>query len=222
MARRLLPDEVTTAARLAGVPPELALAVWSQESGRGANDKTSPKGAVGPFQVMPATFKRYYPNGDINDPVDNMTAGLRVLADGLKQSGGDPEGAAQFYYHGAVLRPGEEGPNSGKGTPSTREYGRQVVARMGGSAPVAAQPPSAMPSLYGGQEEPDSELGPYAQGDEPETDPEEEPDIAGLTRPLNTAMGADSIEGDWMPPMGEDYDLDRYIKQIVDEELGHA
>src|SRR6185503_7132333 len=90
-------DDVALAARLARVPPELALAVWQQESSSGRNTATSPKGAVGGFQVLPDTFKRYLPKGDINDPVDNMQAGLAVLRDGLDKSGGDPEGAAQFY-----------------------------------------------------------------------------------------------------------------------------
>lgn len=218
MAIRLRPDEVETAAMLHGVPPELALAIWQQESSRGANARTSPKGAVGGFQVMPATFRRYMPNGDINDPVDNMMAGLKVLRDGLNKSGGDPEGAAQFYYHGKLLAPGEEGPNSGPGTPTTREYAKQVVAKMGGArgAPEPA-------SMYGGSEETTPDLGLYASASAaPAPASEEAPDIAGLTRPLDQAPQAMAMSGDWLPPHQQNYELDQYIRRIVDEEFKNA
>lgn len=133
---RLTSDEVATAAQLMGVPPELALAIWRQESSGGANTTTSPKGAVGGFQVMPKTFYAHMPGGDIYNPVDNMQAGLAVLAEGLTKANGDFAKAAQYYYHGKILPPGVEGPTSGNivgkdgklyPTPTTRAYGDEVA-----------------------------------------------------------------------------------------------
>lgn len=266
--RRLTSDEVATAAELAGVMPELALAVYKQESGSGTNIKTSPKGAVGGFQIMPATFRRYMPGGDIRDPVDNMQAGLAVLADGLQRSGGDPEGAAQFYYHGRMLRPGQEGPTSGPGTPTTRRYGQQVVAKMRELGwkdvefddemveednpyynakelirPLHRKPPPMHDPMFMPYNTDESGVGTYDFDSDPEetarmeTGEEEEGEDellplmpgmqrAGLTGPLNMSMMAQGIGGMGDAEMGragrENYDLDRYVRRIVDEEFKHA
>lgn len=127
--RALTADQVSTSAKLAGVPPALALAIWDQESGSGSNAKTSGKGATGDFQMMPATFQQFDPTGDINDPVDNMHAALGYMGSLLKRYNGDWEKVAQAYYHGSALPPGASGPTSGPGTPDTRTYGQQVMAR---------------------------------------------------------------------------------------------
>jgi hypothetical protein len=221
MKRRLTEDDVITAAQLAGVPPELALAIWGQESSSGRNAKTSSKGAVGDFQVMPATFRRYMPDGDINNPVDNMQAGLAVLADGLRKAKGDHEGAAQFYYHGRVLPEGAEGPNSGAGTPSTRQYGQQVVARaqeIRQRNPALGKPTFVQPTLRLNEQEvqarKDAEMEPLLTRTQNDV-----PDIPGLTKPLNGASSA------YLPAIGEmdtNYDLDNYVRRIVDQEFKNA
>lgn len=270
--RRLTADEVETAAELAGVPPELALATWQQETTSGRNVKTSPKGARGDFQVMPATFRRYLPDGDINDPVDNMTAALAVLADGLRRSKGDPEGAAQFYYHGRLLPPGVEGPTSGPGTPTTREYGRQILAKMRGlgwkgrnvefddelpeeanpfhnspylKRPLHVKPPPEFDRMLKPYNVDEFGIGTYdfdsdpeetarmQMGEEDEDEAEDQllplmPGMqrAGLTGPLALSMNTPGIGG--MGDMAlarrgqENYDLDRYVRRIVDEEFKRA
>ena len=240
---RLSPDQVETAARLEGVPAALALAVFKQESDLGTNTKTSAKGAVGPFQVTPATFKRYLPGGDIHDPVDNMQAGLAVLKDGLKRGNGDFEKAAQFYYHGKILPPGVEGPTSGPGTPTVRQYGKQVAAKAQqnaaatkdtsgpsladlGTAPAGATATEAAPKedMFG--------MGELASADQPDlgATPEmpdlgaasEMPDLGGYTGSLNAGApgsfgGMDDVA---LNEQGsQDYELDRLIRKMVDEEL---
>lgn len=229
MARpiNLLPDEVATAAELSGVPPELALAIWQQESSSGANAKTSAKGARGGFQVMPDTFRRYHPTGDINDPVDNMQAGLSVLADGLRQGGGDHEKAAQFYYHGRVLPPGVEGPTSGPGTPTVRQYGQQVAAKARNI--VSARNPSlqqyaAAPANATDTQSSD-ELGldnQYENVAENEPGMGDDVDIPGLTRGFNTTPFNHGVDNMAMNQIGQEhYDVDQYIRKLVDDEFAN-
>lgn len=242
-------DEVSMAARLAGVPVPLALAIWKQESSSGTNTKTSPKGAVGGFQVIPDTFRRYMPGGNINDPVDNMQAGLAVLSDGLKKARGDWEGAAQFYYHGRVLPPGKEGPTSGKGTPTTRQYGKQVMAKAQqiaaslGMASSAAAPTPALADFatpppqatefgnsdFGLSAEAEPEMPDmFGMAELDESGGEEEVadlggpmDIAGYTRPLmpNVTTFGGINDVALNQQGGQDYEVEQYIRKLVDEEL---
>ena len=128
---QLREDEVRTLAQIYGVPESLALAIWGQESSRGTNVRTSAKGPRGGFQVIPSTFQQYNPGGNIDDPVDNATAGLKYLRD-LMDRYGDPELAAQAYYGGRPVGVrGKLDVTSGPGTPTISQYGRQVVQRMG-------------------------------------------------------------------------------------------
>lgn len=230
MAKKIAirPDEVATAAQLKGLPPELALAIWKQESGQNSSVGNSAKGAVGGFQVMPDTFNRYLPGGDINDPVDNMEAGLRVLADGHKRSGGSHEGTAQFYYHGKILPPGVEGPNSGPGTPTTRQYGQQVAAKaqqiaaQRGSAPTGMAALATAPGNTTATAAPDdfgladdfSQDGPQVAG------LEQDVDIPGLTRGFNEGpFGGGEADLAMNEEGSQNYDLDQYIRKLVDDEF---
>lgn len=251
-SNRLTADDVVTNAKLMGVPPSLALSVWQQESSRATGEKpvVSPKGAVGPFQVMPGTFKAYGPKGgDINDPVDNMLAGLSYLREGLRRSGGDPEGAAQFYYSGRILKPGERGPTSGPGTPDVRTYGQQVASARGSTLDTGDQfgisaYPNGLPGTYmmglpvEGQElkdlhDPDQEgpdmyrWRPTDEEGEPEQDDEEEtPGVpAGYNRyltdflPYEGGFGGGQDDEQMNLAGQQDYELDNYIRRLVDEEI---
>jgi hypothetical protein len=128
-------DDVVKRAKQLGVDPNLALAFWSQESGRNGNSKDSPKGAVGGFQVMPDTYKGMMGSyvGQ-RDPWNNMEAGLRYIAYGQKTLGTtDPELLAAGYHAGydrADLKAGKI-PDTSDGMIKTADYARQVATRVG-------------------------------------------------------------------------------------------
>jgi hypothetical protein len=115
---------------------DIARSIYQQESGGGRNTKTSNAGAVGGMQILPSTFKSVAEsNWDINNPEQNIRAGIRYLKQLNEKSGGDAALTAAGYYGGpggmekarqgiAVSDP--RNPNA----PNTLEYGKQVVARL--------------------------------------------------------------------------------------------
>lgn len=109
---RLTVEAITEAAMDHGIPPALALAVWEQESGRGTNPRARKAvphagdpdrfGSVrGEFQVLDSTFKKYFPRGNPDDPIENMLAGVKELASAYKKSGGDVESTLAVYHSGS-------------------------------------------------------------------------------------------------------------------------
>lgn len=249
-ARNISEDDVTTIARLYGVPPSLALSIWEQESsknrtGKGKDGKplVSSAGARGPMQVMPGTFKEMMSEGgDIDNPVDNLVAGVKYLAKGLQRSGGDPEGAAQFYY-GRLLKPGEEGRTSGPGTPTNRGYGKQVVARMGSEFSNTGSPaePNTQLALYTPSGEPGIATDLYGNNDYapdgmPQMDEEDDSDEDDTGTPADTdsplsrlalyggGQQDDSQNMGFLDQMGsqQDHELDRYVRRLVDDEFANG
>jgi len=89
-------DFARSEAEKQGIDPALVLSVLQAESSGRAN-AVSPKGAVGPMQLMPATARDLGVN--INDPLDNIRGGVRYLAQQLK-SFGDPSLALAAYNAG--------------------------------------------------------------------------------------------------------------------------
>src|SRR4051812_3894779 len=99
------PSTVTSAdviriAKEEGLDPARALAHWQQESSGGKNTKTSVDGAHGGFQILPATFKSVYPEGDIDNPHDNARGGIRFLKKIADRFPGNPEAQAASYFTG--------------------------------------------------------------------------------------------------------------------------
>lgn len=94
---------IVSACQKYGVNPYLALGLARQESGFGQYDnkgniKRSPKGALGVFQLMPATAK-----GLKVDPTNleqNIDGGVRYLAQQLKTFGGDIDKTLAAYNAG--------------------------------------------------------------------------------------------------------------------------
>jgi SLT domain-containing protein len=87
------------------------------------------------MQILPGTFNEVAdPGMDINNPLDNMRAGIRYLLKGYKAAGRDPMGAAAFYYGGGgglqSLSDPSRDPRPGSGGPTVSEYASQVVNRM--------------------------------------------------------------------------------------------
>jgi hypothetical protein len=140
-------------------------ALYGQESASGANTTTSNQGAVGHMQIKPDTFAGVAdPDMDINNPFDNMRAGIRYGTQGYKAAKGDPVLAGAYYYGGpgglqalaaGKVRTDSKNPQA----PDTRQYGEQIAKRMFdllpmGSAQAATAAPAApaedAPSIYSG------------------------------------------------------------------------
>ena len=109
-----------------GVDPRFIHAVIKQESKYKA-DATSPVGARGLMQLMPATAKRF----DCNDPKDeacNVEAGTKYLAWLLKRFDGDVKLALAGY------NAGEGSVDKYQGVPpypETQNYVNKIVANYG-------------------------------------------------------------------------------------------
>jgi soluble lytic murein transglycosylase-like protein len=80
-----LKELIANAARKYGLPPALVRAVAAAESGYRA-EAVSPKGAIGPMQLMPATARIL--GADPRNPEQNVDAGTRYLRDLLMKYDG--------------------------------------------------------------------------------------------------------------------------------------
>jgi hypothetical protein len=121
---------------------KIADSIYAQESGRGANPATSPAGAIGGYQIMPATFQQYAKPGEsITNPADNAAVGQRIIADYAQKYDNDPARVAVAYFSG----PGNVAP-AGSPTPwindskdatgkSTSSYVSDVLGRLGPTQP---------------------------------------------------------------------------------------
>lgn len=139
-------DLFETALELEGItdPAQIAFlkSIHGQESGGKASSKDSNRGAKGPMQVMPDTFKSVAdPDMDITKPLDNMRAGIRYGLQGFNAAKGDPVLAGAFYYGGpGGMRKAAQGvalsdpknPNA----PTTIGYGQSIAQRMASLLPI--------------------------------------------------------------------------------------
>ncbi|HEV2674164.1 MAG TPA: transglycosylase SLT domain-containing protein [Aliidongia sp.] len=113
-------------------------AILGQESGNNSNVASSINGAVGPGQIMPATFAAYaQPGESITNPADNRAVSGRIIDDLSAKFGGDPERIAVGYFSGPgnVAPPGSPTPwinnridGNGK---SVSSYVSDVMQRTG-------------------------------------------------------------------------------------------
>ena len=151
-------EKALAAEGVTGRLADVARSIYHQESGSGANTKTSSAGARGGMQILPGTFAEVADKGwSIDNTMDNARGGIRYLKMLDQKSGGDPALTAAGYYGGpggmekarrgiAVSDP--RNPNA----PNTLEYGQQVVARLPagktGAPPVVAatQPEQVVPA----------------------------------------------------------------------------
>jgi soluble lytic murein transglycosylase-like protein len=118
-------SQITSAATSAGVDPNLALAVAQQESGLNQN-AVSPTGAIGVFQLMPATAAGL--GVDPTDLTQNIQGGINYLAQMLKQFGGNVSLALAAYNAG----PGAV--NKYNGVPpytETQNYVQSILSALG-------------------------------------------------------------------------------------------
>ena len=127
-------------------------AIYGQESGSGANTKTSNRGAGGGMQVRPDTFKQVYPDGDPKNADHQLVAGIRYASQGYDAAKGDPKLAATYYYGGpGGMAQAQKGiavsdPVNPK-NPNTLQYADQVVARMPKLAAMTMRMTQMLPLL---------------------------------------------------------------------------
>jgi len=121
------PSEVGSTAEENGVPPSLAEAIASQESGFN-NSLTSSAGARGVMQIMPETWRGIGRELAGSTPLapasaaSNVRGGVLLLHSLLEATGGDPSLAAAGYFQGL-----ESVRQEGEG-PETEEYVNNVLA----------------------------------------------------------------------------------------------
>ena len=123
-------DYAVAEAQRQGVDPALVQSIMQAEGGQPA--AVSPKGAIGPMQLMPRTAAELGVNPA--DPLDNIRGGVRYLAQLSSRFGGDPRLVAAAYNAGpgAVQRSlAQTGdiPNY----PETQKYVQRVVGGAGKS-----------------------------------------------------------------------------------------
>lgn len=87
-----------TAEEETGTPADLIMSVIHSESSFDP-EKVSKRGAVGLMQLKPATAKKYGVT-DLLDPVQNIRAGAKYLAELLKKYNGNQEEALAAYHGG--------------------------------------------------------------------------------------------------------------------------
>lgn len=135
-SRKRLPtiDDLKRSAVAKGINPEFASAIFAQESGGNWDSASSPKGALGGMQVMPATFRAMMgEKGNPDDPWDNLEAGLRYVQYGQKKLGTDDPLLLAAGYHQGYDRPelqSGEIADTNDGLISTRDYARKIAARV--------------------------------------------------------------------------------------------
>jgi len=111
-----------------GVPEDLALKVLGQESGgrqynADGSVLTSPRGARGAMQVLPATGRAL--GYDVNDPEQNVRAGLDYFGRSYKRWDGD-EALSVAGYH-AGIEDAEKALRNPRGNPKTHAYVRSIL-----------------------------------------------------------------------------------------------
>lgn len=129
-------DAALKAEGIDGRTADVVRSIYAQESGSGANTKTSNAGAVGGMQITPATFRSVAdPDWKIEDPEHNLRAGIRYVKQMSDLAGGDPKLAAAGYYGGpGAIDKARQGiavsdPRNPK-APNTLQYADQVAARL--------------------------------------------------------------------------------------------
>ena len=99
------PDTVNTyinnaTTQYTNVPPTLASAIASQESSYDLNVANSSAGAVGVMQLLPSTANSVIPGVNLNDPQQNVTAGVGYLSQLTTMYNGDTQKATAAYFDG--------------------------------------------------------------------------------------------------------------------------
>ena len=126
-------------------------AIVAQESGGNYSARNAGSGALGAYQVMPATGQTLAGRLGLPWRPDLMTSstpegkqyqdqiGQAAVKEAVDNSGGDPAMAAA-YYHG--------GPDRSKWGPKTQKYIKEVTARLGQGGPQQIQQGGQKPPTW--------------------------------------------------------------------------
>lgn len=125
-------------AKKMGVPPRLAVALAYQESGLRMPSKPGSHGEIGIMQIKPATAEMIgFPREKLDDPTENIKAGLTYLKMGIDKFG-DPVLAAAGYNaghdHPYFANPDKSLPDS------TKTYLKSIKSMGGFTAPESEEP----------------------------------------------------------------------------------
>lgn len=127
--------------------PDFVNRLIRQES-RWDPNAISPVGARGIMQIMPATGRDLglMTTADLMDPVKNIDAGTRYLAQLSKRYGGDEAKIAAAYNWGMGNVP-LKGPLDFSRMPAeTRNYVRKITGITSGGSATAPNPPTMLPA----------------------------------------------------------------------------
>jgi soluble lytic murein transglycosylase-like protein len=121
-------DKIRQLAPSYGLPVDLALRVMGQESGgqhyrKGGEVLTSEKNAKGLMQVLPETGRSM--GFDVNDPEQNVLAGLDYLGQSYKRWNGDEALTLAGYHSG--IEAAEKALRNPRGNPKTHNYIRSIL-----------------------------------------------------------------------------------------------
>lgn len=152
------PDASPDAVPPVQVSPEIVGdAIIQQESGGRRDVGVSANGAMGPGQIMPATFAAYAKPGEsIENPDDNERVSRRITADYYQKFNGDVARVAVAYFSGEGNVAPEGSPTPWKRNTAdangktVADYVADVTRRIGGEAPVTgvrAQRADAMQAI---------------------------------------------------------------------------
>lgn len=92
----------SAAATCPGLPPAVLVAIGQVETGLGSRPGTSPAGAEGPMQFLPATWAAYGQDGDgdgradLLNPLDALYGATRLLC---ANGGADPDRLASAVWN---------------------------------------------------------------------------------------------------------------------------
>lgn len=136
---------ITQIAQQQGIPPALAIAVAQKESNgqqwtASGSPVVSSAGAIGIFQLMPATAADLGVNP--YDPVDNIRGGVKFLADQIRQFG-LPAGLWAYNWGPGRVQAFQNGTGSAP-PPSVVGYANDIMAAANAVPSVSAGTPSPL------------------------------------------------------------------------------
>lgn len=238
-------EEIRSAAQAYGVNPDFAEAVYAAESSRGTDPRAMTARTIkrkrdstivrGPFQITDDTAadiirKNKLGNVNVDDPDTHLDLAMRLMKELQTMYGGDFNKMAQAYLAG----PGGVGKNVQDELGTTpAKYSNRILQEMaslrGSDAPtlaalpaapsqsfdIPAMPTSSVPTAVSAIDDPYGigSLPPLADNGPSWSDLVNDRGANGFELPPSLAAMGDG------PEPTTEADLDRYIKQLVDEEM---